>query len=71
MATICNFVQYDAHKSGQLFGTNLVWACDDSRKVLVTLLLSFSHGLEDARVVRAQVDEAVSDASLPKGLEQS
>lgn len=50
--------------------THLVGACDDAGKLALLLALALDHGLYDARMVRAQIDEAMGDASLPNGLEK-
>ena len=34
------------------------------------LILAFDNGLDDARVITAQVDEDIGDAIFPKGLEE-
>jgi hypothetical protein len=47
----------------------LVGAGDDVGELAVLLRLAFDHGFDDARVVGAQVDEAVPDASLTNALD--
>jgi hypothetical protein len=48
----------------------LIWASDDLGELALLLILSFDNSFNDARVVRPQVDEAVSDTCFPDGLEE-
>lgn len=42
----------------------LIWASNDPRKLALFLILAFDDCFNDARMVGAQVDEAVRDSSL-------
>lgn len=47
-------------------GSYLIWTRDDARELTFLLILAFDNGFHDGRMVRAQVDEAVSDAGLAR-----
>src|SRR5690242_16959352 len=53
-----------------LGGWYLVGTRDDAWELPLLLPLALDHGLDDARVVGPEVDEAVRHAGLPDGLEQ-
>ena len=43
---------------------NILWASDDARKLVFLLILAFHNSLNDARMVRSKVHEAMGYASL-------
>jgi hypothetical protein len=69
MATICSV---SVHKKFLLYHyshvAHLVWTGNDAGKVGFALTLD--HGLQNRRVVGAQVDEAMRDAGVPDRLEE-
>lgn len=49
----------------------LIWACDYLWELTFLLILAFDDGFDNGGVIRAQIDEAVRNAGLPNGLEES
>lgn len=48
----------------------LIWTCDDLWELPFLLILTLHYSFNDARMIRAQIHEAVSDSSFPDGLEK-
>jgi hypothetical protein len=48
----------------------LVWTSHDFGELALLLILAFDNGFNDGGMVGAEVDEDMSDACLPDGLEE-
>ena len=67
MATICHSVSVPAvpTRVGRGWTKYLVGAGDDGGERALLLPRPFDHGLNDAGVVRSQIDKTVGDAGVP------
>lgn len=50
--------------------TDFIGTCDDTWEVALCLPLTLDHSLDNTRVIGPQINEDISDAGLPKGLEK-